>query len=47
MKKCLHEKYIYIKKMKKRIVHNFNPSINFNIECDSLKPQVKKYTKIH
>jgi len=37
----------HIKKMQKRIVYNFNPSNNFNIEYDNLKPQVKKYTKIH
>jgi hypothetical protein len=33
--------------MRKKIVYNFNPSNNFDIDWDNLESQVKEYTKFH
>ncbi len=46
MERCLYWTKKWYKK-KKKIVYNFNPSNNSNIEWDNLESQVKEYTKIH
>ncbi len=37
----------WIKKTRKKIVHNFNPFKKIDIEWDNLESQFKEYTRIH